>query len=484
MTKPPPISSRTADALRALESLAEPLRPLAPARLVDAALERARGRVRDGHDVSLAATSALASILAGAAREHAERLDEAAGALAAAAEALELSEAALAVAVGERAFLETSVLLLPPMLAAGSLLHLFRTLAGLRGAALWARDASGGVAAIRAVGSGADTPRARDLACGTVAGNGDAGSDSSLVAAPVHRHGHAVGAVTLRPARATAGRAAELLPTCAAVAATILDRLLLLERRATAERILVEAGEHRLRRLGLDLHDGPLQGTAQLAGELRLLGDEAVELGLAPEPLEKLRGRIDDLLARLRSVDDELRELASSFESRVVLNASFETALADEVAAFERRSGKRARFQLQGSLEGLSPSQRIALYRMLQEALANVRQHSGARTIAVRIAAEVAGVRAEIEDDGVGFDPRRLLSQSSGRRHLGLAGMRERAQLLGGSVAVESKPGGPTRVSIFLPSSMTLPDLVEDLVWALGDPGPERGGEDGTSAGA
>ncbi len=479
MTPTPPISGRTADALRILESLAEPLRPLAPARVVDAALERARQRVRDGHHVPLAAASAIASIVAASAREDAAQLDDAAAALAAAAEALKVSEAALAVAVGERAFLETSVLLLPPMLATGSLLRLFQILAGLRGAALWAREVSGGVAVIRAVGSGADTPRARELAGGAIAGTGGASSDSSLLAAPVHRHGHAVGAVTLRAARTTAQRAAELLPSCTAAAAAILDRLLLLERRAAAERILVEAGEHRLRRLGLDLHDGPLQGTAQLAGELRLLRDEAVELGLPPASLGRLQGRIDDLLARLRSVDDELRELAASFESRVVLNASFETALADEVAAFERRSGKRARFQLEGSLEGLSPSQRIALYRMLQEALANVRQHSGARTVAVRIAAEVAGVRAEIEDDGIGFDPRRLLSQASGRRRLGLAGMRERAQLLGGSVEVASAPGGPTRVSIFLPASMTLPDLVEDLVWALGDPGPERGAEDG-----
>jgi len=59
------------------------------------------------------------------------------------------------------------------------------------------------------------------------------------------------------------------------------------------------------------------------------------------------------------------------------------------------------------------------------------------------------------------------LRRAQARRRLGLAGMRERANLVGGALQIESRPGGPTTLSIFVPASMSLPDLVSDLVSAL-----------------
>jgi signal transduction histidine kinase len=455
--------------LAQLDAVAAALGELAVPAVVEGAVAEVRARFDDDASVVLGAVALTARVLVTVAWETPERLEATDDAIAAVAETLGLAPGDVAAAVAEVAFVESCTRLLPPLMATRCALDLLCALARLRGASLWTRNEAGSVVAVCGVGSGSQSGRAGSRAAALIAGE-VAEDDGAIAVVPVVRHGERVGAITLRANRSSHRAAAQLAASCAASVAAAVDRSMLLERRAAAERMLVEAGEHRLRRVGLDLHDGPLQTAAQLAGELKLLRDQAGELSIRDADLDKLCGRLDDLLGRLSLLDDELRELAAGFESPVVLNASFETALADEVAAFERRSSQRAEFRLSGSLDALSPSQRIALYRMLQEALANVRQHSGATTVDVSVVAEPTGVRAEIRDDGVGFDPQIALGQFKGRRHLGLAGIRERALLLGGAATIDSRPGGPTRLSIFLPASTTLPDLVGDLVWALGSP--------------
>jgi signal transduction histidine kinase len=107
---------------------------------------------------------------------------------------------------------------------------------------------------------------------------------------------------------------------------------------------------------------------------------------------------------------------------------------------------------LEGPFDALSDSQRIALLRVLQEALSNIRQHSGSREVAVTLRNELAeGVCMEIRDDGHGFDPTSVVPAEDGQSGIGIAGMRERLRLLGGCLKVESEPGGPTIVRATLP---------------------------------
>jgi signal transduction histidine kinase len=89
-----------------------------------------------------------------------------------------------------------------------------------------------------------------------------------------------------------------------------------------------------------------------------------------------------------------------------------------------------------------------ALYRIAQEALHNVVKHAGAREARVDIAREPDGVRVRVDDDGHGFDPAAVPDG-----HLGLAGMRARAERLGGHFAVTSAPGQGTVVEAVIPAS-------------------------------
>jgi signal transduction histidine kinase len=95
----------------------------------------------------------------------------------------------------------------------------------------------------------------------------------------------------------------------------------------------------------------------------------------------------------------------------------------------------------------LDPDLETVLYRVTQETLNNVGKHAGASRVTVSLAAENGSVRLRINDDGVGFDPvvaSRLLTEG----HFGLAGMRERVEMVGGHLSIDSAPGQGTTVDV------------------------------------
>ena len=229
--------------------------------------------------------------------------------------------------------------------------------------------------------------------------------------------------------------------------------------RAVAEQRepgLAAANERLLVRLGFDLHDGPLQQVHVLAQDVRLLREKLVVL-VGSEHRETVVGGFTDLQSQLRELHQDLRDLAHSLEPRSLLQQPLPEAVGRELASFNRRTSISTSIALEGSFDTLSDSQRIALLRILQEALSNIRQHSGSLEVAVTLRDEVVdGVCMEIRDDGHGFDPTSVAPAEDGQSRIGLAGMRERLRLLGGSLEIESKPGGPTIVRAKLPRWLPL----------------------------
>lgn len=219
---------------------------------------------------------------------------------------------------------------------------------------------------------------------------------------------------------------------------------------------LAAANERLLVRLGFDLHDGPLQQVYALAQDVRLLREQMVEL-VGSEHRRKLVGRFDDLDLQLAELHQDLRDLAHSLEPRSLLQQPLPQAVERELAALKRRTGISTSVLFEGAFDALTASQRIALLRVLQEALSNVRHHSGSREVAVIVRDETfKGVCMEIRDDGRGFDPARVVPAENGESGIGLVGMRERLRLLGGQLEIESAPGGPTTVRATLPRWLPL----------------------------
>ncbi len=125
------------------------------------------------------------------------------------------------------------------------------------------------------------------------------------------------------------------------------------------------------------------------------------------------------------------------------------TAIEDLVDRFNQDSGITTFFQHEVTELALSPTQEVEIFRIVQEALANVRWHSKATTARVFLLENPDNSYSIIiEDDGVGIENRSTTSQ--GREHIGLAIMRERSERLGGNLTVESESGEGTTVFLTL----------------------------------
>jgi signal transduction histidine kinase len=228
-------------------------------------------------------------------------------------------------------------------------------------------------------------------------------------------------------------REEELLRTFAASAATAV---------ATAQSVEAERLRHSLRaaeqertRWARELHDDTLQGLAAL-GVLLASGLKAGGAGLE-EAARTATEQLATEIANLRSVITELRPAALD---QLGLVAALE-GLAQRARVVE---GLELALDVRVDEHALGPEHRTAVYRLVQEALGNVGKHARATRVAIAVRQATGAVELRIADDGRGFDA------GAPTAGFGLAGMRERAELMGGRLEVASTPGG-TVVSARLP---------------------------------
>jgi len=215
---------------------------------------------------------------------------------------------------------------------------------------------------------------------------------------------------------------------------------------------LIEGGDRRLTRLGFDLHDGPLQELLLLGEDLRMFrGQLAAVLG-EDRQAWLLQGRLDDLDARLAALERGLRSISTAVHTSAPADGPFGEAVRGMADAFAARTGIAPSLRLDGDLTLMSPSQRIAVLSVVGEALNNIREHGrGAAEVEIRMALDADGVSARVRDDGCGFDVEAALLGAARHGRIGLAGIHERVRLLGGECVLDSRPGGPTVVSLTLP---------------------------------
>src|SRR5262249_28663258 len=122
-----------------------------------------------------------------------------------------------------------------------------------------------------------------------------------------------------------------------------------------------------------------------------------------------------------------------------------------EVDSFSERPGIHAELEIRGDPDSLSSAQRITVFRAIQEALANVREHAGATNVSVRVRARRSAIELQIVDDGMGFEVERALAKAAQRGRLRLVGIGGRVRMVGGTFELESRPGGPTTLKLTLP---------------------------------
>jgi signal transduction histidine kinase len=212
------------------------------------------------------------------------------------------------------------------------------------------------------------------------------------------------------------------------------------QRRFLLERLVTSQEEER-RQLASDIHDDAIQAMVAVTLELQVLG------GRLRDPadhqlLERLRATATDSVGRLRQL---VFELHPPLLDQVGLAAVLEqyARRTSELTSFGVKVSNEVRAELPAEL-------RVLAYRIVQEALANVRAHAKASRVAIRLEEADGGVLVRVSDDGVGFLPG-VVERRQRRGHLGLVSMREQAAMAGGWCRVSSTPGMGTTVELWLP---------------------------------
>jgi signal transduction histidine kinase len=223
-------------------------------------------------------------------------------------------------------------------------------------------------------------------------------------------------------------RLAETFASRAAVAVELSERV---ERDAL--RRIVAAQELERQRLARELHDETGQALTSI-----LLGLKQLE-GAEPESVARLRGLV---VATLQDV----RRLAVELRPKVLDDFGLVPALERLTTGFVEQTGIAVDLEAGAITDRLSPEVETAIYRIVQEALTNVVKHSRARRVSVLLTRSDGTIKAVIEDDGQGFDPGAGLGDG-----VGLIGMRERIELLDGTLAVESSATSGTTVAVEVP---------------------------------
>src|SRR5918995_5466459 len=198
------------------------------------------------------------------------------------------------------------------------------------------------------------------------------------------------------------------------------------ERRESGRAVL-RAQEQERSRIAQDLHDEVNQALTGIL--LRLVATRA-------EAPPHLQAELADTKALATQAMEELLHLARELRPTALDDHGLVPALASQIAAFGERTGIRATFRRHGTVPPLSDEEQLVIYRVTQESLSNVAQHSGARHVDVELSF-VGRTVLRVRDDGYGFR-----TNGNGRStRLGVSGMRERALLVGGQLSIFSEPG-------------------------------------------
>jgi signal transduction histidine kinase len=230
--------------------------------------------------------------------------------------------------------------------------------------------------------------------------------------------------------------------------------------RAELARAEREAGilEER-QRLSREIHDTLAQGFTSIVTHL-----EAADQALPTDPaLDKVRQHIDKARGAARESLGEARRFVWALRSESLERESLVQVVRQVADRWAEETGLSAQVDISGPARQLPSAYEVTLLRMLQEALVNVRKHAAARQVAITLTYMDDQVILDVQDDGQGFVPVQSgpagdggvgeARAEGGRAEggLGLIGMRERAEQLGGSLIIESEPGEGTTLVLVLP---------------------------------
>ncbi len=212
-----------------------------------------------------------------------------------------------------------------------------------------------------------------------------------------------------------------------------------------AQRVL-ESLEAERERLYRDVHDGPAQVLANAIFEVEYL--ERIAERATGEVRTALKTELTNIKSQFRASLDSVRGMIYDLRPPVLSELGLTGAIRNYASEYQARYGLRVDCHLDAGDTGLEPAQELAIYRVMQEALQNVHKHAQASVVGIVWQKAKDAWVMHCTDDGVGFD---LVKVARRQRSVGLLAMRERAELIGARLQVQSTPGQGTAVTLLLP---------------------------------
>ena len=204
----------------------------------------------------------------------------------------------------------------------------------------------------------------------------------------------------------------------------------------------MRASEEERQRIARELHDDTAQRLATLMLRIRLLAMQT--------DAEAWRAGLEELRDEILETAEGVKRIARGLRPPELEEVGLATAIQAHIRGLREGGGFDVDAEIENVDHLLGMDAKLALYRVVQEALSNVVRHSGAESARLRVGAEEGAVYAVIEDDGRGFSEGKVRERGAG---LGLVSMQERAVMVGGRVIVESTPGEGTRIRINVPAT-------------------------------
>lgn len=209
---------------------------------------------------------------------------------------------------------------------------------------------------------------------------------------------------------------------------------------------IIKAQEEERKRVAREIHDGPAQSLANVVFRVELcekLMD--VDLDKTKEELRELKQIVKNGLQEVRRIIFDLRPMALD-------DLGLVPALSRFVETFQEREGIGLELTILGKERQLHSSLEIALFRLIQESLSNIKKHAQAKEAKIRVEFTPSRVNAMVEDWGKGFDIDKFHQKVREQESFGLLGMQERVKLLGGEMQIKSSIGKGTKIIIGIPT--------------------------------
>jgi len=226
----------------------------------------------------------------------------------------------------------------------------------------------------------------------------------------------------------------------------LFQELVTAERRfRSLSRSVWRVQEDERRRLARELHDGIGQTLTALVNQLE--GSRRPEV----RPPEQTAARIGEALEMAAQALQETRDLSRLLRPAVLDDLGLSPALSSLARTIGKHFSVDVTLQLSGLDDRFDRDVETLAYRVVQEALTNVTKHSGASSARVAVERTAGHLRIRVEDDGRGFDPHGVLGSEHRDVGVGVRGMRDRAELFGGTARIDSEPGRGARIDVVVP---------------------------------